>query len=142
MRWLIASAVTTAVAVIMLYLSWEFMGIQAVGEVLSDQRSLAALTIAIFAPSASLSYMLAHYMDERYKGLYNEVRRLRNLLDAYQFVLNSMNKDLEQLKKDLEGRHIPSINNSISNLEKRVAASEKLLSALIELISAEARKRD
>jgi len=137
MRWLVASAVATAVAIIMLYISWEFMGLPAIGEVLSDQRSLAALAASIFIPTASLSYLLSHYADEKYRRAYEEIKRLRNMVDAYQVVLNSMNRDLEQLKKDLEGRYIPAISNSISNLEKRVAASEKLISVLIELLASE-----
>ncbi|MDT7889608.1 MAG: hypothetical protein RQ885_11635 [Desulfurococcales archaeon] len=135
MRWLVPPLVSSIIAMVVLFASWEFIGVPVIGEILEDQRSLVALFASILIPLASYSYLSHHIMEERYRRASEEIRRLRILVDAYQVILNNMNRDLEELKKNLEDRHIPAINKSITNLERRIAASEKLLSTLIELVS-------
>ncbi|MEM1610016.1 MAG: hypothetical protein QXQ57_00035 [Sulfolobales archaeon] len=140
MRWLVPPLISSIVAIIVLFISWEFMGIAVLGDILKDQRSLVALFASIFIPIASYSYLTHHQLEERYRKASEEIRRLRNLVDAYQVVLNSINKDLGELKRELESRHMPALSRSIANLERRVAASEKLISTLIELISSQGEK--
>jgi len=140
MRWLVPPLISSIVAIIVLFISWEFMGIAILGAILSDQRSLIALFASIFIPIASYSYLTHHQTEERYRKTSEEIRRLRNLVDAYQVVLNNINRDLDELKRELKNRHMPALSRSIANLERRVAASEKLLSALLELISSQSEK--
>jgi Mg2+ and Co2+ transporter CorA len=140
MRWLVPPLISSIVAIIVLFISWEFMGLAILGVILSDQRSLIALFASIFIPIASYSYLAHHQIEERYRKTSEEIRRLRNLIDAYQVVLNNINRDLDELKRELENRHMPAISRSIANLERRVVASEKLLSVLIELISSQSEK--
>ncbi|MFZ8822783.1 MAG: hypothetical protein ACO2O0_01325 [Desulfurococcales archaeon] len=140
MRWLVPPLISSIVAIIVLFISWEFMGLAILGVILSDQRSLIALFASILIPIASYSYLAHHQIEERYRKTSEEIRRLRNLIDAYQVVLNNINRDLDELKRELENRHMPAISRSIANLERRVVASEKLLSALIELISSQSEK--
>lgn len=140
MRWLIPPLISSIVAIIVLFISWEFMGIAVLGDILKDQRSLLALFASIFIPIASYSYLTYHQLEERYKKASEEIRRLRNLVDAYQVALNNINRDLDELKRDFESRHMPALSRSIANLERRVIASEKLLSTLIELISSQNEK--
>lgn len=122
-------------AIAMLYISWEFLGIPSIGVVFSDPRSLVSLYISILVPFLVLGYMLTHDLDARYKVISQDLKRLRSLVDAYQVVLNNINREVEDLKRSVESQYMQSINRSISSLEKRVSASEKLLSTIIELIS-------
>jgi Mg2+ and Co2+ transporter CorA len=140
MRWLVPPLISSIVAIIVIFISWDFMGLAILGVILSDQRSLIALFASIFIPIASYSYLTHHQIEERYRKTSEEIRKLRNLIDAYQVVLNNINRDLDELKRELENRHMPAISRSIANLERRVVASEKLLSALIELISSQSEK--
>ncbi|PWV36744.1 MAG: hypothetical protein DJ555_05655 [Desulfurococcaceae archaeon] len=135
MRWLISSLVSSFSAIAMLYISWEFLGIPSIGVVFSDPRSLVSLYISILVPFLVLGYMLTHDLDARYKVISQDLKRLRSLVDAYQVVLNNINREVEDLKRSVESQYMQSINRSISSLEKRVSASEKLLSTIIELIS-------
>jgi len=135
MRWLISSLVSSFSAIAMLYISWEFLGIPSIGVVFNDPRSLFSLYISIFVPFLVLGYMLTHDLDARYKAISQDLKRLRNIVDAYQVVLNNINREVEDLRRSVESQYMQSINRSISSLEKRVSASEKLLSTIIELIS-------
>lgn len=139
MRWLISSLISSLSAIIMLYALWDFIGIPSVGRVFSEPRALISLYILILVPFSILSYMSTQHLSERYRAISEDLRRIRNLVDAYQVVLNNINKEIEDLRRSVETQHIPSINRNLSNLEKRVAASEKLLSAIIELISSDKR---
>ncbi|MEM2203261.1 MAG: hypothetical protein QXI22_02800 [Sulfolobales archaeon] len=135
MRWLVSSLVASFSAIAMLYISWEFLGIPSIGVVFNDPRSLVSLYISILVPFLVLGYMLTHDLDARYKAISQDLKRLRSLVDAYQVVLNNINREVEDLKRSVESQYMQSINRSIYSLEKRVSASEKLLSTIIELIS-------
>lgn len=135
MRWLISSLVSSISAIAILYGLWEFLGIPPIGRVLSDPEALASLYISILVPFSILSYMSTHHLDERYKAISEDLKRIKNLVDAYQVVLSSINREIEDLRRSVETQHIPNINRNLSSLEKRISASEKLLSTIIELIS-------
>ncbi len=135
MRWLISSSVSSISAIVVLYGVWEFLGIASIGRILSDPEALLSLYISILVPFSILSYMSTHHLDRRYKEISEDLRKLKNVVDAYQVVLNSINKEIEDLRRSVETQHIPSINRNLSSLEKRISASEKLLSTIIELIS-------
>lgn len=135
MRWLISSIASAFSAIAMLYAMWEFLKIPSMGEVFNKPEVLISLYISILVPFSILSYMLTSHLNERYREVSEDLKKLRNLVDAYQIVLNNINKEVEDLRRSIETQHIPSINRNISSLEKRIAASEKLLSTIIELIS-------
>lgn len=135
MRWLVSSLASSISAIVVLYGLWEFLGITSIGRVFSDPEALLSLYVSILVPFSILSYMSTHHLDRRYREISEDLRRLKNLIDAYQVVLNSINREIEDLRKNIETQHIPSINRNISSLEKRISASEKLLSTIIELIS-------
>lgn len=56
------------------------------------------------------------------------------MVDAYQLVLNSMNSDINSLRKSLDEQNLPEMRRAIYSLEKRIAASEKILGAILEIL--------
>ncbi len=135
MRWLISSLVSSLSAIVMIYVLWEFIGIPSIGVIFSEPKALISLYASILVPFSILSYMSTQHLDVRYREVSEDLRRLRNLIDAYQVVLNNINKEIGDLRVSIETQHIPGINKNITSLEKRISASEKLLSTIIELIS-------
>jgi hypothetical protein len=134
MRWLLSSAASALSGIMTIWVLSEHLSIPPLSRIFINVYDIVLLYIAIFIPLSILSYMNTSYIERRIRGLEDSVRRIKNMVDAYQLVLNSMNSDINSLRKSLDEQNLPEMRRAIYSLEKRIAASEKILGAILEIL--------
>lgn len=134
MRWLFSSAVSALSGVIAIWVLSEYLPIPSLSRIFIDVYGMALLYIAILIPLSILSYMSTSYIEKRVRDLEDSIRRIKNMVDAYQIVLNSMNNDINSLRKSLDEQNLSEMRRAIYSLERRIAASEKILGAIVEIL--------
>lgn len=130
----VASAVAMAVAVAGLEYSGLPQAVRLLNEILSDPLRLAAAYLTLLIPLAAYGHLLLRGYEERQRRVEEDLRKARNLLDAYQVVINHLSNDVEALKREIEVAGLRGLAPSIAGLERRIAASERLIAALMEIL--------
>lgn len=140
MRWLLSSAVSTLSGVITIWVLSEYLSIPSLLRIFINPYDIVLLYTAIFIPLSILSYMNTSYIERRIRGLEDSIKRIKNMVDAYQIVLNNMNSDINSLRKSLDEQNLSEMRRAIYSLERRIAASEKILGAILEILLPSERK--